>query len=876
MAAFPPLNQICGNHGPVYEAYYRQVDPKGTGSVGALDAAAFMKKSGLNQTVLSQVWDMSDPTGRGYLEKPGFYVALKLIALAQCGQEANVAKLSTDAPQPNVGPYEIVEEPPPGAAAAGTWDIKPSEKSKYDQVFSSLGPVNDMLAGDKVKPVLLNSKLPMEVLGRIWDLSDVDKDGFLDRDEFAVAMHLVYRAREGDQTPMTLPPGLVPPSKRKAGPSSLVGAIPVLPSMPPVSTVAMGTGGRSTPTLTSDGAAPGAVPWVVTAAEKTTSDVLFRQLDLDQDGFVTGGEIRETMAKSGLPTATLAHVWTLCDISGSGKLNGEQFALAMHLIQQKMKGVELPAQLAPEMIPPSVRTQTGVDPAAFGVRDGTNAGPYSHVADFSAIKELDTIAKEIDDIKKEKLQIEREKLQYEADVRLRQGEVTMLQKELDAITGTLTQLESQKKEAQKRLDELDDKKSNLDRNLKEMRDKTSKEQMEVNKLKSQISNQDRLVKNQEGELEKLRQDLQNLREEEQGLEQQVESSRQQLSQLASSHREITSQITQTQSRVQSLQDQHRGLSGGDPPGFSLTQLNGTTAASDIDQFSSKATVGSENSTFSSFSTSSNTDGFKDDPFKDSDPFAGSAPVSADPFQHEDPFKDSDPFKSEGAFSSDPFASEDMFKDAFSSGGTKDDPFSNSDPFASAFPSSSSSSNPSHSDGFNAFGSDSTWPAASSGHQKTSGGDVFGSDPFAPSAPPSSSSSGPPPRPATSPIPALPPKQGKKQPPPRPAPPKSKSPAPTKPKADPFGDFGTDPFAGSDPFASGGGGGGKTTTSNSNSFDAFANFNDFGKGGSDSPWGGGSQPLTVTGGSKKKPAPQPAKRTNIPVKSNNSNWGDSEA
>jgi epidermal growth factor receptor substrate 15 len=57
----------------------------------------------------------------------------------------------------------------------------------------------------------------------------------------------------------------------------------------------------------------------------------------------------------------------------------------------------------------------------------------------------------------EKLQVEREKLQYDADVRLRQGEVTMLQKELDSMTGTLTQLESQKKEAQKRLDELDDK-----------------------------------------------------------------------------------------------------------------------------------------------------------------------------------------------------------------------------------------------------------------------------------------------------------------------------------------------------------------------------------------------------------------------------------
>ena len=32
----------------------------------------------------------------------------------------------------------------------------------------------------------MNSKLPVDVLGRIWDMSDIDKDGYLDRDEFAV------------------------------------------------------------------------------------------------------------------------------------------------------------------------------------------------------------------------------------------------------------------------------------------------------------------------------------------------------------------------------------------------------------------------------------------------------------------------------------------------------------------------------------------------------------------------------------------------------------------------------------------------------------------------------------------------------------------
>ena len=34
--------------------------------------------------------------------------------------------------------------------------------------------------------VLLNSKLHVDVLGRVWDLSDIDKDGMLDKDEFAV------------------------------------------------------------------------------------------------------------------------------------------------------------------------------------------------------------------------------------------------------------------------------------------------------------------------------------------------------------------------------------------------------------------------------------------------------------------------------------------------------------------------------------------------------------------------------------------------------------------------------------------------------------------------------------------------------------------
>ncbi len=41
---------------------------------------------------------------------------------------------------------------------------------------------------------MMGSKLSTTQLGKIWDLSDIDRDGFLTRYEFTVAMHLTYRA----------------------------------------------------------------------------------------------------------------------------------------------------------------------------------------------------------------------------------------------------------------------------------------------------------------------------------------------------------------------------------------------------------------------------------------------------------------------------------------------------------------------------------------------------------------------------------------------------------------------------------------------------------------------------------------------------------
>lgn len=60
----------------------------------------------------------------------------------------------------------------------------------------------------------MKSKLPNSVLRRVWALSDLDGDGMLDRDEFAVAMFLIDHKLSGNDLPEKLPDRVIPPGKR--------------------------------------------------------------------------------------------------------------------------------------------------------------------------------------------------------------------------------------------------------------------------------------------------------------------------------------------------------------------------------------------------------------------------------------------------------------------------------------------------------------------------------------------------------------------------------------------------------------------------------------------------------------------------------------
>ncbi|KAM9354785.1 uncharacterized protein KZ484_012868 [Pholidichthys leucotaenia] len=197
------------------------VDPGNSGRVGPTEAALFLKKSGLPDSTLGKIWDLADPDGKGYLDKQGFYVALRLVACAQSGQEVSLSSLNL-----TVHPPKFKDTSSPSlsstvpASGESHWAVRPEEKNKFDGIFESLAPVNGLLSGDKVRPVLINSKLPLDVLGKVWDLSDIDKDGHLDKDEFAgITPEKEEMAEEAPAAAPVKPAKKKASKPRKAGPS---------------------------------------------------------------------------------------------------------------------------------------------------------------------------------------------------------------------------------------------------------------------------------------------------------------------------------------------------------------------------------------------------------------------------------------------------------------------------------------------------------------------------------------------------------------------------------------------------------------------------------------------------------------------------------
>ena len=222
------------------------------------NAKQIFERAKLPNDVLGRIWNLADTEQKGHLGLTEFIVAMHLLssykngsmrALPQilpAGLYEAAARRSVARQTPGSRP--ISDSIPPSAPSkqhTGTgypaqvqsttrpqqapfqqatttgdqWAVSPQDKAQFDQIFAKVDTQNlGYITGEQAVGFFSNSRLPEDVLAQIWDLADINSEGQLNRDEFAVAMYLIKQQRSKrdgrDVLPQSLPSNLIPPSMR--------------------------------------------------------------------------------------------------------------------------------------------------------------------------------------------------------------------------------------------------------------------------------------------------------------------------------------------------------------------------------------------------------------------------------------------------------------------------------------------------------------------------------------------------------------------------------------------------------------------------------------------------------------------------------------
>ncbi|KAJ3240070.1 Intersectin 1 (SH3 domain protein) [Chytriomyces hyalinus] len=276
----------------------------------------------------------------------------------------------------------------PVAIGAGLGNVKldfipRNELDSFEATFLSATGGAHQITAMAARNVFVQSGLSDEILARIWDLSSVLKNPTLTFPEFALAMFLIkHRLSNGGDIPAVLPPAVraaviaatnpqsmpsvMPlPSSNMARSASGIGfensapsrAASTIQNRTPVSLMSAQQSSFESGRGSNSGLNSGntSSTWAITQQEKAQHDTVFKTWDPSNSGYISGDRAIQIFKQSGLSDDILGHIWSLADTQNSGKLDSNEFAVAMHLIYAKRGGKDLPKTLPANLVPPSTR-----------------------------------------------------------------------------------------------------------------------------------------------------------------------------------------------------------------------------------------------------------------------------------------------------------------------------------------------------------------------------------------------------------------------------------------------------------------------------------------------------------------------------------------
>ncbi|XP_062891102.1 intersectin-2b isoform X2 [Mobula hypostoma] len=129
--------------------------------------------------------------------------------------------------------------------------------------------------------------------------------------------------------------------------------------------------------------------WAITSEERVKHDQQFISLK-PLGGLLSGEQARTFFLQSGLPKLVLAEIWTLADLNKDGKMDQQEFSIAMKLIKMTLQGHPVPNILPLVMKQPPIASP--LSSARFGMGSMPNLSIPPNVPSFASLAPTSSLA----------------------------------------------------------------------------------------------------------------------------------------------------------------------------------------------------------------------------------------------------------------------------------------------------------------------------------------------------------------------------------------------------------------------------------------------------------------------------------------------------
>ncbi|KAM6185563.1 ralBP1-associated Eps domain-containing protein 1 isoform 4-T4 [Rhynchocyon petersi] len=336
----------------------------------------------LPNDVVLQIMELCGATRLGYFGRSQFYIALKLVAVAQSGFPLRVESINTvkDLPLPrfvaskneqesrhaasyssdseNQGSYSGVIPPPPGRGQVKKGSVshdavQPRTSSDQQEPASPVvSPQQSPPASPHTwrkhnrHPSGGNSERPLAGAGPFWSPFGETQSG-------SSAGDAVW---SGQSPP---PPQENWVSFADTPPTSALLAMhpASVQDQTTVRTVASATTANEIRRQSSSYDDP----WKITDEQRQYYVNQFKTIQPDLNGFIPGSAAKEFFTKSKLPILELSHIWELSDFDKDGALTLDEFCAAFHLVVARKNGYDLPEKLPESLMPKLIDLEDSAD-----------------------------------------------------------------------------------------------------------------------------------------------------------------------------------------------------------------------------------------------------------------------------------------------------------------------------------------------------------------------------------------------------------------------------------------------------------------------------------------------------------------------------------